>query len=167
MTDVYDNYFFFRDGPFAYWANTPFVINDRVFHTVEHYMEYKKAVLFGDVEAAEKILTSTNQTGWRKYGGRVKGFSIKAWRNVAQQYMYEANVAKFIQNADIQEKLISTGSKMLVSLRQNDGLWGIKMTEHEVRIMPPEQWHVRGRNWLGKTLVKVREYLINRKGQLQ
>ena len=53
-------YEYFWGGPFSQWASAPFIIDDIEFNTCEQYMMYKKAMLFGDLEIAERILQTSN-----------------------------------------------------------------------------------------------------------
>lgn len=68
------------------------------------------------------------------------------WEEVKYDVMYEIVKAKFIQNPDLKEKLLSTGDEYLVEGNHwGDRTWG--------------QVNGVGKNWLGKILMKVREEL--------
>lgn len=66
------------------------------------------------------------------------------WDEVKQGVMYEVCFAKFSQNQELRRRLIETGEAELVEGNTwGDTYWGVC---NEV-----------GDNWLGKTLMKVRE----------
>lgn len=68
------------------------------------------------------------------------------WEKVKNQVMYECVKDKFTRNLDLQEKLLATGNEELVEGNTwNDTYWGVCKG--------------RGKNMLGKTLMKVREEL--------
>lgn len=68
------------------------------------------------------------------------------WEDVKDRIMLEIVTAKFIQNPSLADKLLATGSKILVEGNGwNDRYWGM---DYECTV---------GRNQLGKTLMTVRE----------
>ncbi len=68
------------------------------------------------------------------------------WEKVKDQVMYECVKDKFARNLDLQEKLLDTGNEELVEGNTwNDTYWGV--------------YNDRGKNMLGKILMKVREEL--------
>ena len=60
--------------------NTRFVLQGHVFTTVEQYVAWQKAKLFGDYEIADKILDLTNPVAIRRWAARVRGFDLEKWR---------------------------------------------------------------------------------------
>lgn len=68
------------------------------------------------------------------------------WEKVKDNYMYEICKAKFSQNPELAKKLLATGDEELVEGNKwNDTYWGV--------------CNGRGKNKLGKILMKVREEL--------
>ena len=47
----------FWHGPFSQWYPCEFASNGLKFNCAEQFMMYSKAILFGDLQAAQKILT--------------------------------------------------------------------------------------------------------------
>lgn len=82
----------------------------------------------------------------KKLGRRVK--LRKDWNDVKDNYMYEICKAKFTQHEDLAEKLLETGDEELVEGNTwNDTYWGV--------------CNGKGKNQLGKTLMRIREELKN------
>ncbi|WP_295031466.1 NADAR family protein [uncultured Methanobrevibacter sp.] len=80
----------------------------------------------------------------KKLGRRVK--LRKDWNDVKDNYMYEICKAKFTQHEDLAEKLLETGDEELVEGNTwNDTYWGV--------------CNGKGKNQLGKTLMRIREEL--------
>lgn len=71
--------------------------------------------------------------------------------------MTEMLTAKFGQNAELQELLLSTGNAILVEASPYDRIWGIGIGCEEAIAGGVEQW--RGENLLGCALMQVRDYL--------
>lgn len=68
------------------------------------------------------------------------------WEKIKDDVMYEVCLAKFSQNEELKKKLIETGDSILIEGNTwNDTYWGVCSG--------------RGKNVLGKTLMKIREEL--------
>ena len=80
---------------------------------------------------------------------KAKGRNVRLrhdWEKVKIQIMYEIVKAKFTQNEDLKRKLLATGNAMLIEGNTwNDTFWGV--------------CRGKGKNELGKILVKVRDEL--------
>ena len=101
---------------------------------------------------AQKVLTNAEKQTFADLSPREArnlGRKVKLrddWNEVKDKYMYEICKAKFTQHKDLAEKLIETGNKKLVEGNTwNDTYWGI--------------CEGKGKNQLGKTLMKIREEL--------
>ncbi len=71
--------------------------------------------------------------------------------------MTEILTAKFGQNAELQELLLSTGDAILLAASPYGRIWGIGIGCEEAMAGGVEQW--RGENLLGCALMQVRNYL--------
>lgn len=144
----------------AYLSNfyqTTFVEDGITFTCTEQYFMYHKAVLFGDMDIAKKILEAGTPKEYKALGRKAKGFVQEVWQAKREEIMYKGNLLKYSQNEDLKEKLFATGNSVLVEANPFDRIWGIGMGEKKAMETPPEKW--RGQNLLGKTLMKVREAL--------
>ena len=72
------------------------------------------------------------------------------WEKVKNGIMEEIVRAKFLQNGDLKEKLLSTGDALLIEGNTwNDRCWGVDKRSRT------------GKNYLGQILMKVRSELRN------
>src|SRR3954470_3459095 len=61
------------------WYPASFVIDGCRYETAEHYMMSQKARLFGDHEAAERILAARSPGEVKKIGRSVRSFDEEVW----------------------------------------------------------------------------------------
>lgn len=152
------NCVFFYSGVFSQWYPSKFKFRNIEYNTAEQYMMFHKAVLFKDMEIAEKILHTTSPREQKSLGRRVRHFNQQHWEQVARKIVYDGNRAKFLQNPDLLKKLIITSPKILVEASSTDAIWGIGLDEDSAIKLDPSQWP--GKNWLGLTLTEVRDDII-------
>jgi len=70
----------------------------------------------------------------------------KDWEEIKEDVMYKVVLAKFVQNEELKYKLLDTGSAELIEENNwGDRIWGTV--------------NGKGRNLLGKILMRVREEL--------
>ena len=70
------------------------------------------------------------------------------WEQIKNKIMYEVCYAKFTQNPELKEKLLLTGDEELIEGNTwHDTYWGV--------------CNRRGKNKLGKILMRIREELRN------
>ena len=123
-----------------------FTLIDIEFSNVEQYFQYMKAMFFNDVETANKILQTSSPSIAKSLGREVENFDEYDWERKNIQIMYDGVLAKFLQNKDLTEKLLQTGSSLLVEGNQwQDDYWGVVNGE--------------GQNNLGIILMQVRNIL--------
>ena len=65
---------FFWKHRLSQWHRAPFVVGGAAFTHAEQYMMYAKALLFGDREAAGKILAAETPREQQAIGREVRGF---------------------------------------------------------------------------------------------
>lgn len=147
---------FFWQGPFSQWYHTNFVLEGIKFNTAEQYMMYHKAKLFADDNIAKQILASTNPKEQKALGRKVKNFDLVWWNENAVPIVFRGNHAKFSQNKNLYNRLMNTGTGLLVEASPFDPIWGIGLNEDDAKKVQPENWP--GKNWLGIVLTDLREY---------
>ncbi len=151
--------FFWRDvSPFSQWYRSSFVVDGVTFKTAEHYMMWKKAMFFSDIEAAEEVLHTDHPRDVKAIGRRVKNFNNRKWAEVCKEFVYKGNYEKFTQNKELLKQLMNTGNTTLVEASPYDKIWGIGMDEETARKTPESKWN--GTNWLGEILTKLRDHLL-------
>lgn len=141
------------------WWECNFVFEDLTFKSTEHWMMYKKALLFNDLAIAEKILKSESPGEAKKLGREVSNFDNDVWNQHRMDIVIEGNVLKFSQNLDLRTFLLNTKDRVLVEASPVDEIWGVGLSKDSDKINNPNTW--RGLNLLGFALMEVRDILYD------
>lgn len=144
-------------GCLSQWWPAPFVVDGAGFATAEHYMMWRKAVLFGDGATAAKILTVSHPHEAKSLGRQVVGFDQRVWDEHRWDIVVAGNLAKFSQNPELRRFLVNTGERVLVEASPVDRIWGIGLAADHPNATDPERWP--GLNLLGFVLMQVRAIL--------
>lgn len=155
-----DKYVFFYGGPFSQWYPSTFVVDGNKYVTAEQYMMAMKAEYFGDEAIKAKILATSDPSEQKALGRQVANFDSEAWNAVSRGYVYKGNMAKFTQNKNLLSELMATGDRELVEASPYDRIWGVGLKSSDHAIHDKANW--RGTNWLGETITKVRNDLLNK-----
>lgn len=147
-----------QNGLFSQWEKSPFILDDILYPTAEHFMMMSKARLFNDMETFHQMTETASPKVVKALGRQVSGFCQKTWDKVAKLVVYRGNYAKYTQNLDLATKLLDTAGTLMVEASPYDKIWGIGLTAEAAQQTDPLHWP--GRNWLGEILTKVRERLI-------
>jgi ribA/ribD-fused uncharacterized protein len=150
---------FFWNGIYSQWHKAPMTIDRIEYNSCEQYMMHQKALLFGDEEIAELIMQETNPREQKKFGRMIKNFDKATWDKNCLAIVYEGNLAKFRQNADLKEQMLLTKNKIFVEASPLDSIWGIGLAEDAEGIDDPSYW--LGLNLLGQALTLVKNQLRN------
>lgn len=142
---------------FSQWYDCYFEVDGMQYHTTEQYMMASKARLFGDEEVCQKIMTAPSPFDYKKLGRKIRGFDQALWDANKYNIVVEGNKAKFGQNPDIKEFLLSTGDAILAEASPYDKIWGIGLDRENAQKGTVEQW--QGENLLGCALMEVRDWL--------
>lgn len=148
-----------RIGPecLSQWYRCYFRSDHHRFSSAEQYMMWGKATTFDDARSAQVILGATNPSKIKKLGRGVTGFDAQEWARVSHGIVYRANLAKFGQNEELRDYLLSTKDRILVEASPVDKIWGAGISAEDERIGKPSQWP--GTNKLGFILMAVRAKL--------
>ena len=119
------------DACFSQWYDCCFVVNGVQYHTAEQYMMAGKARLFGDKEVLQEIMEVGNPHKYKKLGRKIRGFEQTLWDTHKYEIVVEGNKAKFSQNPDLKEFLLSTGDAIIVEASPYDKIWGIGMDKEQ------------------------------------
>ena len=117
----------------------------------------EKARLFGDEEAALKIVGAKNPGEAKKLGRLVSHFNEQIWIDNRFEIVVKANRAKFDQNVELKEFLLNTGERVIVEASPIDRIWGIGLPQDSAAASNPAQW--KGLSLLGFALMEVRRQL--------
>ncbi len=156
-----DFIFFWKPNPgevgpcsLGQWQPSPF-FEHAEHNCAEQYMMATKARMFGDKQARDAVLESDDPKEMREFGRRVFPFIPEIWDRAKHSVVLAANYAKFTQNPELREYLLSTAPKVLVEAAPRDVVWGIGLGEANPKALDPAMW--RGRNMLGFALMEVRD----------
>lgn len=142
---------------FSQWYDAPFECEGKRFMTAEHYMMYRKALLFDDGDAVNRLLSASNPGEAKAIGREVKGFNQAKWEANRFEIVVAGNLAKFSYHPELKEFLLSTGNRILVEASPVDQVWGIGLAEDNPACENPNLW--KGANLLGFALMEARDQL--------
>ncbi|MGI5502695.1 NADAR family protein [Lentzea sp. CA-135723] len=144
-------------GCLSQWWPCSFSVDGQTFASAEHYMMWRKALLFDDLSVAAKVLSARTPAEAKALGRQVSGFSDAAWVSARLEIVVEGNLAKFGQDPALRSYLLGTGSRVLVEASPQDRVWGIGLVATDPRAADPASW--LGLNLLGEALMEVRRRL--------
>lgn len=162
------NYLFFwghqpaKDGTitqscFSQWWEASFLLEDKYYHTAEHWMMAQKALLFFDNDIADKILMAKSPVEVKKLGRLVRNFNPEVWDQNKFEIVVKGNYHKFQQNHLLKQFILQTKDRILVEASPVDPVWGIGLAANDDRCQNPLLW--QGDNLLGFALMEVRDML--------
>lgn len=147
-------------GCLSQWWPAEFTVDAVRFRSAEHYMMWRKAILFGDTAMATRILGTEHPRDAKMLGRGIADYDERKWAAERFEIVVAGNVAKFGQNADLRDWLLGTGERVLVEASPTDRVWGIGLSASDERAPDPARW--RGLNLLGFALMRAREQLRSR-----
>ncbi|HEX6345545.1 NADAR family protein [Umezawaea sp.] len=139
------------------WFESPFDVEGTTYATAEHFMMAGKARLFGDEQAAERVMTARTPAEAKNIGRQVRGFDSAVWDAHRVGIVVAGNVAKFGADPALRDFLLRTGERVLVEASPLDRIWGIGLRDDDERALTPSTW--RGLNLLGFALMTARDEL--------
>jgi len=123
----------------------------------EQYMMAHKAVLFGDIDTVEKIMSTNDPAKIKALGRVVKNFDAAIWNENKFDIVIKGNYLKFSQNESLLKTLLETKNKTIVEASPSDKVWGCGLRADVAAKVPESEWP--GSNLLGLALVEVRSEL--------
>lgn len=152
-------FFYSKSDVLSQWYPCKFTIDNITFTCAEQWMMYSKALLFKDKITRQKILSTHDPSKQKALGRIVKNFDPDVWSKESKVIVYVGNLAKFTQNKELLDQLLSTEYTTLVEASPSDLIWGIGLRASDKRATNKELW--RGKNLLGSILTMLRDNLIN------
>ena len=130
-------------GCFSNFAHYGFELDGKWWMTSEHYFQAQK---FCGTEY-EEIIRLLDSPMKAAEMGRSRDLPLrKDWEQVKDDIMRKAVYAKLLQNSDIKDMLLETGSEYIVEKTSNDYYWGCGVNG-------------TGKNMLGIILMEIRDKL--------
>lgn len=121
-------------------------------------MMHAKAKLFSDETAPVKIMATADPERQKFSGRDVPPYDDNKWQQVRKDVVYQACRAKFTQNPQLLNQIMSTGTRQFVEASPYDRVWGVGLSHTDPRAEDPTQW--KGQNLLGKALTRLRNDLV-------
>ncbi|CAF1478763.1 unnamed protein product [Rotaria magnacalcarata] len=140
-------HFYHHHEPFGEFSNfypASIELDGYVWPTTEHYFQAQKYI--SDETHFKNVLQLATPREAYNYVRTYKSAVRSDWENVKDDVMFIACLAKFQQHPKLKELLLSTQDRTLVEHTTNDFYWG-------------DGGDGSGKNQLGITLMKVRDYL--------
>ncbi|MFE3543382.1 NADAR family protein [Nocardia sp. NPDC059177] len=139
------------------WWPAAFTVDGIEFATAEHYMMWRKAVLFDDAVTAGRILAVPHPSQAKKLGRQIRAFDDAVWQGARFEIVVAGSIAKFGSDEALRRYLVGTGKRVLVEASPVDRIWGIGLAVDDPRATDPAQW--KGLNLLGFALMRARDAL--------
>ena len=153
-------FFWFADGENGYlsnWYPADFTVDGLLFHNMEQFKMYNRAILFGDEASAKEILETADPETAKNLGMAAQPADEALWDANCYNIIVKGLMGKFGQNEDLRAQLLSTGNRPMAEARPFDPVNGIGLSAEDAANTPMEQWP--GTNLLGKALMEIRANL--------
>lgn len=142
---------------FSTMYEAPFQVDGITFPTLEHYVQWSKAKMFGDAATEAKILKTKTAKAVKTLGDKVKDAKEDEWDKKKDEFMRVGLKAKFMQHPDLRAKLMETKDRPIGEANARDKYWGIGTSADTSKAKDPSKWP--GKNVLGKMLEALRTEL--------
>ena len=151
--------FFRKYCPLSNHSPAPFQINENKYNCTEQMFLSEKCYSYGHKKAGDTIRRMTDPGMMVQEAKVCQGYNEK-WEEDMYNIMLTANLAKYTQNDNHRDFLMSTGTKRLVEGSPYDTVWGVGMAFSDPRVDDKNNW--RGDNLLGDVLMQTRRLLLPR-----
>jgi ribA/ribD-fused uncharacterized protein len=128
-------------GEFSNFYRAPMMIDGKVWPTVEHWVQAQK---FPGQALEEEIRLTSTPTQAKRLGS-TRAVPLRSdWEKVKDEIMRRGLEAKFTQHLKLRQRLLSTGTAVLVDHTSRDRYWG-------------DGGDGTGKNRLGQLLMEIRD----------
>ena len=110
-------------SPFSNFHTAPFTIDNQQFPISEHYVQYNKAIYFGDTYTANAMLNCSTPHEAKRLSHQINGMNPDVWRESAYDICLKGVFEKFHQNPDLLNMLRTT-APLTIAEASNDRIWG-------------------------------------------
>ena len=132
-------------------STSEFEFKGKQFKSVEVGYQYMRACANDCHDDASKIRKEGDAYAAKRANKKIK--DNEKWNNSKEKIMKDLVSAKFNQNEELKQKLISTGDKKLFECTE-DRFWGCNVLISKAKELNPNK--MQGKNILGKILMEVR-----------
>ncbi len=103
-------------------AIRPFSLRGVLYHSVEQWFQYNKALFARDEKTAKEILECESPYEAKLLGRQVRNLDTKGWAAISESVMEMGVRLSFTANPDAADKLLQTGNA-LITHEQEKGIW--------------------------------------------
>ena len=141
-------------SPYSNFHPGKFTLEGLEFSTAEHYIQYQKALYFGDSITANSILKSVTVLDAKRLSYRIDNFNRQQWVRDGYEICERGVRAKFEQNKLLMDMLKTTRPETLAE-SSPDKVWGTGLSLNDKDTLNVSKWD--GEGWLSRMLVGIRE----------
>ena len=146
---------FARDlSPYSNFHHSPFEINSQKFHSAEQWIQYQKALMFGDSYTANRILLADTPMECKQLSYKINGGDHEKWQSDGYEVCFGGVREKFMQNQSLLQLLKTTSPKILAEA-MTDRLWGTSIALRDSCALQTDKWHSSG--WLSCMLMTIKD----------
>ena len=141
-------------SPYSNFHPGKFNLEGLDFPTAEHYIQYQKALYFGDSVTANSILKSTTALDAKRVSYKIDNFNKQQWIQDGYEICERGVRAKFEQNELLLNMLKMTKPKILAK-SSLDNVWGTDLSLNDKNALNSMTWNSKG--WLSRMLTGIRD----------
>ena len=141
-------------SPYSNFHYSPFTINGQTYHSSEQWIQYQKALTFGDSYTANQILQSDSALECKRLSYNINGVDKDKWNSVGYELCYDGIRENFLQNPSLLMMLETTSPKILAEA-MTDRLWGTGIRLRDTCALDTEKW--AGTGWMSRMLISIRD----------
>lgn len=149
--------FFTKYSPLSNHHHSVFKIQGQVFHTMEHFLAFKKASLAGNEDLVRRASQSSDPKEAKAILNALKEDHVDQWDKSVHSITLQGLRAKFSQNPHLLAFLRGTNQLKIGEASKNPR-WGIGLNLDNPNLLDTSKWDPKG-NLLGKCLMSIRQDL--------
>ena len=139
---------------YSNFHHSPFEINSQQFHSAEQWIQYQKALMFGDSYMANRILLADTPMECKRLSYKINGVNREKWHSDGYEVCFAGVHEKFMQNQSLLQLLKTTSPKILVEA-MTDRLWGTGIALQDSWALQTDKWYSSGQ--LSCMLMTIRD----------
>ena len=141
-------------SPYSNFHPSPFIINGQTFHSSEQWVQYQKALTFGNSYTANQILQTDTALECKRLSHNINGVDNEKWKSVGYELCFDGIREKFLQNPPLLAMLKTMTPKTLAEAT-TDRLWGTGVRLRDRSALDTGKWS--GVGWLSRMLITIRD----------
>ena len=153
-TDNHSLVFHWELSPYSNFHSAPFVYDNQHFATSEHFIQYQKAMFFGDTFTANAILNSSTPYEARRLSYQINGVNPGEWEDNAYDICFNGIRETFHQNPDLLNMLHTT-KPLTITEASVDKTWGTGVSIKDRNVLSQSHWH--SPRWMSQMLHTIRD----------